>query len=140
MVAPTYSPNVPWLALSSVIPTPVTLTPATAPLVLTAGAPVVGGPTLWVLVDSTAAATLTLTSTYGLYEYTGAAAAAWTLPSIAATNGLVLFLYNRGTAAVTATCAGADQIYRPSGITTSISLPPNGSLTLVNDGVYWLSV
>jgi hypothetical protein len=141
MVAPTYSPNVPWLALSSVIPSPVTLTPATAPLVLTAGAPVVGGPTLWVLVDSTAAATLTLTSTYGLYEYTGATAAAWTLPSIAATNGLVLFLYNRGTtAAVTVTCAGADQIYRSSGITTSISLSPNGFLTLVNDGVYWLPV
>jgi hypothetical protein len=143
MVAPTYSPNVPWLALSSVIPAPLVLTPATAPMTLTLGSPEViypGSPTLFMLVDTSSATSHTLANSYGLFDFTGASPAVWTLPPIAANNGLMIFLYNRGSATVTVTCAGADYIYQASGITTSVSLPSNGSLTLVNDGVYWLSV
>lgn len=141
MTAPTYSPNVPWLALSSVLPPPLVLTPATATQTLTAGRPVVtypGSPSLFVLVDSSSATTHTVSTAYGAFEYTGASAAAWTLPPIAGNNGVLLFFYNRGTAVLTLTCAGADQFYRPSG--TTVTLNPSTSMTLTNDGVYWLSV
>lgn len=142
ITAPAYSPNVPWLALSSVIPTPQRLSPAPAAMTLTPGAPVVtypGSPTLFVLVDSSSATTHTISSAYGAFEYTGSASATWTLPPISGNNGVLLFFYNRGAAPVSLACAGADTFYRPSGA-TAVSLNPSSSMTLTNDGVYWLPV
>lgn len=73
------------------------------------------------------------------YVYTGATAATWTLPPVAGSKGLVLYVDNRGTAQaaiLTVQRAGTDLI---SGFTTltSLTVPPGTFRVLVNDGTYW---
>jgi hypothetical protein len=86
------------------------------------------------------ASTLTLTAAASIYVYNGATTATWTLPAISGNTGELLVLYNRGTATVTVSCSGADNLYSGGATQTSIALPPGGSIQVLNDGVYWLVV
>jgi hypothetical protein len=88
-------------------------------------------------VKTSSAATLTLARDAAVYVNTGAAAT-WTLPALANNAGLTYKIKNRGTGAVTLQCAGADQLY-DTAAQTSISIAAGATVTVVNDGSYWLS-
>lgn len=89
-------------------------------------------------VNISSASSQTLTSSYSIYVYSGSGSATWTLPAISGNSGEILILWNRGSGTVTITRTGSDQIDNQGGLLTSVTLPPNGSLELLNDGAYWL--
>jgi hypothetical protein len=89
-------------------------------------------------VKSTAAATLTLDKTAGMYSFTGSAATTWTLPAVANNTGLRYTIKNRGSAAITLNSnAGGADIYTTATV-TSVTVAAGASMQLVNDGTSWV--
>lgn len=90
---------------------------------------------------TSAAGTLTLSSSDTTYVYTGSSTATWTLPAISGDTGTILNLYNRGSGNVTVQCAGSDDLYDgANGSVTSVTMAAGNSLQLYDDGSYWLVV
>ena len=91
-------------------------------------------------VNSSSAATLTLSSADSIYTYTGSGAATWTLPAVSGNSGEIFILYNRslGSGTVTVTAAGSDLLYLGGNTAASFPVAPGGAVQLVNDGTYWL--
>jgi hypothetical protein len=91
--------------------------------------------------STTAATTVTLSATNEYLTYTGSSASTWTLPAVSGNTGAWMMLSNRGTGTITLASNSGSQIY--SGTTGAIAsgpLPPGGSVTLVNDGTYWVII
>lgn len=87
-------------------------------------------------VKTSSAATLTLARDASMYVNTGAAAT-WTLPTLANNTGLTYKIKNRGSGAITLQRAGTDQLY-DTAAQTSISIAAGATVTIINDGAYWL--
>lgn len=84
-----------------------------------------------------ASTTQTLTVGKPVYAFTGGSTVTWTLPSIASTIGSAPFrIKNRGSAALTISRAGSDQIYDTAAVST-ISVAAGAAVMLVNDGTFW---
>jgi len=93
-------------------------------------------PTITNAVSVFAGSTHTLDRNASVRVHNGAATT-WTLPALANNTGLTYQIKNRGTDAITLQRAGTDQIYDTSAV-TSISIQPGGSVTIINDGTFWL--
>jgi hypothetical protein len=91
---------------------------------------------LFQAVKTSSTASLTLARDASVYVNTGAAAT-WTLPAVANNAGLTYRIKNRGTGAITLQRAGSDQLY-DTAAQTSISVAPGASVTVINDGTYWV--
>lgn len=89
-------------------------------------------------VKTDATAALSVTREFGLYVNTGAATT-WTLPAVASNLGVEFTIKNRGTGAITLQRAGADNLYDTAAV-TSVSIAAGASVTVVNDGTYWLKL
>lgn len=88
---------------------------------------------------STADASLTLTTAYNLFVFTGTAPSTWTLPPVAGNTGAHIHVANRGTSPVTINRVGTDLIYQ--GFTSeSITVPIGTTLELTADNLHWLVV
>jgi hypothetical protein len=122
--------------------TSLTLQPGQSVLLVPAGSNVweVHGwtPSLAQVVNVSSAATLTLARDASVYVNTGAATT-WTLPALANNTGLTYRIKNRGTGAITLQRAGTDQLYDTAAV-TSITIAAGASVTIINDGSYWLSL
>lgn len=79
-----------------------------------------------------------LALTGAVYVYTGTGAAAWTLPA-ASGMGTQIHVLNRGTATVTVTRTGTDQIRSKAETLLSKAVPAGSSAEFVADGTYWLT-
>lgn len=88
------------------------------------------------VITTSSATSLTLTTASTVYVFTGSAAAAWTLPAVSGNTGESLTLVNRGSATVTVSRAGSDNIYH-NGSVTSVLMGPGDSHRLLADGTYW---
>lgn len=93
------------------------------------------GYTLAVAVSSAAQ---TLTATPKLNVFTGSSAVTWTLPAVAGNTGRFIRIKNRGSATLTISRAGSDQIYSTAANTT-VTVAAGVALLLINDGTYWLT-
>lgn len=82
------------------------------------------------------AATLTVTTAYNVWVFTGSTST-WTLPAVSA-GTYSLTLVNRGTGVLTIQRAGSNQILSRSQLVTSVQLPKGNSLRMVSDGTYWV--
>lgn len=90
-------------------------------------------------VTTSAAASLTLTTAFSAYVFTGSSPTTWTLPAISGNTGKRLIVENRGSAAITLQRAGTDQIWFLAAL-TNVTIAAGGSMILVNDGTYWNSL
>lgn len=81
--------------------------------------------------------TMTMSRDQGLQVFAGTAAATWTLPSAATSEGVEFFIKNRGSATVTIARAGSDTIYNTADVTT-IDVTAGSALRLICDGTRWL--
>lgn len=74
-----------------------------------------------------------------LNVFTGSSTVTWTLPTVTGMIGLEIRVKNRGSAALTISRAGSNQIYTTSAVST-VSVAAGASLTLVCDGTYWVVI
>ena len=70
------------------------------------------------------------------YVFTGNSPIVWTLPLINNSTGNMYFLKNRGSATITLSGNGSDNIYTDSGVNTLI-INPGEAYTIANCGYYW---
>jgi hypothetical protein len=87
-------------------------------------------------VATSSATTLTL-STTETYVFTGSSNTAWTLPAISGNTARKYLIKNRGTANITLSAAGSDNLFLTT-TTTSIVILPGDAYTVQNDSVYWI--
>lgn len=87
-------------------------------------------------VEVSSAASLTL-STKTTYVFTGSSATTWTLPAVSGNTDRTYLIKNRGTAVITLTRAGSDNIYSTALVTT-FAINPGDAYQVINDGTYWL--
>jgi hypothetical protein len=80
---------------------------------------------------------LTLSITKRNYVFSGSTATVWTMPAVSASAGNFFFVKNRGSANITLTAAGADNMYSTSAAATYV-VTPGSAVYIFNDGVYWL--
>jgi hypothetical protein len=80
---------------------------------------------------------LTMTITKRNWVFTGSTATTWTLPAVSGNSGNFFFIKNRGSAAITLTAAGADNLYNTAAVTT-ITISAGQAYYIFNDGTYWL--
>jgi len=80
--------------------------------------------------------TQTLDFTASMWSFTGSSATAWTLPALSTSVGLEYVVKNRGSADITLSRAGSDNLYTTSAA-TSITITAGNSARIVNDGGYW---
>jgi hypothetical protein len=91
------------------------------------------------VVTQTSSTSITLSTNTTMYEFTGSSAATWTLPAVSGNTGERFTLANRGTAVVTISRAGSDNIYgATSGAITSYSLVAGTAVDMLCDGTYWV--
>lgn len=82
------------------------------------------------------ASTLTLTSSYTDYIFSGTATT-WTLPPISTYKNIRFYIKNRGTSSITLNSnTGGNEIYYTSLVNT-ITITPGSAYMLINDGTYW---
>jgi hypothetical protein len=82
--------------------------------------------------------TLTLTVLKRNWIFTGSVGTVWTLPAVAGNTGNFFFIKNRGSAAITLTAAGSDNIYSTSAAAT-LTISAGQAYYIFNDGTYWLA-
>lgn len=90
---------------------------------------------LWVTVASGAR---TLDFTAGLWVFTGTSTATWTLPTTQSA-GEEFIIKNRGTATVTLSRGGSQQLYTSSAVNT-VPVTAGSTVRVVWDGTYWVVV
>ncbi len=71
--------------------------------------------------------------------FTGGSAATWTLPPVVGNSAAIIWVKNQGTANLTLSCAGSDEIFDLSTV-TSITIRPGEARAVVDDGSYWNTV
>jgi len=81
--------------------------------------------------------TQTLDATATTWVFTGAVATTWTLPAVTGNTDTTYFIKNRGSATITLTRAGSDNIYTTTTVTT-LTINPGEGYTVINDGTYWI--
>ncbi len=88
---------------------------------------------------SSSATSLTLSTDYDIYEFTGSSGATWPLPPVSGNRGERITVSNRGTALVNITTVGSDQIFgATSGLIVTYILVVGTSVDLLCDGTYWV--
>lgn len=92
----------------------------------------------YTLAVAVSSAAQTLTATPKLNVFTGSSAVTWTLPAVAGNTGRFIRIKNRGSATLTISRAGSDQIYSTAANTT-VTVAAGVALLLINDGTYWLT-
>jgi hypothetical protein len=86
--------------------------------------------------NTSTATTLTLTTDYDNYVFTGSSATTWTLPAVSGNSWKRLTLVNTGTATITMQRAGSDNIYTTTTV-TSLTIYPGEVYELLNTSTYW---
>jgi hypothetical protein len=87
-------------------------------------------------VTTSSAGTLTLGNSES-YVFTGSSGTAWTLPAVSGTTGLVYYIKNRGSAAITlGTAAAANELYTSSAVNT-YTVNAGEAIILISDGTYF---
>lgn len=72
----------------------------------------------------------------GVYVFTGSGAKAWTLPDLVRETEISYFIKNRGSATVTLTRAGTDEIWDTAAANT-LAIAAGQSYLVTSDGTYW---
>jgi hypothetical protein len=90
------------------------------------------------MTSTSSAATNTL-SAGGEFIFTGTTST-WTLPTVAGNFRAVIWIYNRGSGAITLNAnAGGNDIYSAGAAVSTVSIAAGSWLRLVNDSTYWLA-
>lgn len=80
--------------------------------------------------------TQTLDTTATVWIFSGSSAATWTLPALSGNTDLFYFIKNRGSATITLTRAGSDNLYTTASV-TSLVINPGEAYEISNDGSFW---
>lgn len=81
--------------------------------------------------------TLTLTSAYTVYVFTGTTAT-YTLPAVSGNARRTIYIKNRGSGNITLNSnAGGNDIYGSSAVNT-LAITPGSAVQLINDNTYWV--
>jgi len=97
----------------------------------------VAGKMLVVRLNSSAASTLTLATTYTHYVFTGTTST-WTLPAVAATESHIFYIKNRGSGSITlGTAAAANELYTIAA-TNTLTIIAGTAVMILSDGTYWM--
>jgi len=86
--------------------------------------------------STSSATTLTLDATATAWIFTGSTATTWTLPALSGNTDRIYRIKNRGSATITLTRAGSDNLYTTASVTT-LTINPGEAYEVVNDGSFW---